>query len=153
MPTVRLRDATPDDLPAIAELVRLLAEYERLAHEIVWTEEELGASLFGAGAVPGVVVAEVEGVVAGLAIWYRTYSSFLARPGIWLEDLFVRPQYRGGGIGRALVDHLLAQAGGGRVEWAVLDWNRPSIEFYESLGARRVEGWARYRWVGGQAAD
>ncbi len=150
---MRLRDATPDDLPAIAELIRALADYERLAHEIVWAEDELHASLFGPDAVPGVVLAEVDDpafgkVVAGFAIWYPTYSSFSARPGIWLEDLFVRPEHRRLGLGRALLDHLLERAGGGRVEWAVLDWNTPSIEFYAALGARPVDGWTRYRWGG-----
>ncbi len=149
---MRLRDATPDDLAAIAELIRSLAEYEELADEVVWTDEQLHDSLFGPDAVPRVVLAEVDDagggvVVAGLAIWYRTYSSFLAEPGIWLEDLFVRPEHRGRGLGRALLEHLFERAGRGRVEWAVLDWNTPSIEFYESLGARPVGGWTRYRWV------
>lgn len=148
-----LRDATPDDLAAIAELIRSLAEYEQMTDQVVWTEDELRASLFGPDAVPRVVVAEVEDpaggtTIAGLAIWFRTYSTFLARPGIWLEDLFVRPEYRGRGIGRSLLEHLFQRAGRGRVEWAVLDWNTPSIDFYDSLGARPVAGWTVYRWVG-----
>ncbi|HEX7275949.1 MAG TPA: GNAT family N-acetyltransferase [Acidimicrobiales bacterium] len=144
---VDLRAATPDDLPAIAGLIRALAEYERLTDEVVWTDDQLQASLFGPEAVPRVVLAEVDGVVAGLAVWYPTYSTFLAQAGIWLEDLFVRPEYRGQGLGRALLDHLSQRAGPGRLEWAVLDWNTPSIEFYDSLGARPVDGWIRYRWV------
>ncbi|MEA2829062.1 MAG: hypothetical protein QOG43_3501 [Actinomycetota bacterium] len=148
-----LRDATPDDLDAIAELIRALAGYERLTDEVVWTDEQLRQSLFGPDAVPRVVLAEVDDpgpgtlAIAGMAIWYRTYSSFLARPGIWLEDLFVRPEHRGRGLGRALLDHLFERADGGRVEWAVLDWNTPSIEFYDSLGAHPVPGWIRYRWT------
>ncbi len=142
-----LRDATPDDLPAIAELIRALAEYERLAHEVAWTEDQLGAALFGPDAVPRVVLAEVDDVVAGFAVWFPTFSTFLAQPGIWLEDLFVRPDYRGRGLGRALLDHLSERAGPGRLEWAVLAWNTPSIEFYGSLGARPVDGWIRYRWL------
>ena len=145
---VPLRDATPDDLPAIADLIRALAEYERLADEVVWTDEQLRESLFGPDAVPRVLLAEVDDAVAGMAIWFPTYSSFLARPGIWLEDLFVRPEHRGRGLGRALLDHLFERAGDGRLEWAVLDWNTPSIEFYDSLGAHPVPGWIRYRWTG-----
>lgn len=148
-----VRDAIPDDLPVIAELIRALADYEHLADEVVWTDDELRASLFEPGAVPRVVLAELDDppgtvTVAGMAIWYPTYSSFLAQPGIWLEDLFVRPEHRGRGLGRALLDHLFERAGRGRVEWAVLDWNEPSIDFYDALGARPVGGWIRYRWVG-----
>ena len=147
---MRLRDATPADVPLIAGLIRDLAEYEHLTREVVWTEAELSASLFGPGSVPTVVLAELDdapGLVAGLAIWFKTYSSFLAQPGIWLEDLFVRPEHRGQGIGRALLEHLFERAGAGRVEWAVLDWNAPSLAFYESVGARPVDGWTRYRWT------
>ncbi|MGH9035113.1 MAG: GNAT family N-acetyltransferase [Acidimicrobiia bacterium] len=114
---VHLRDATAADLPVVAELIRALAEYEHLEDEVLWTEEELAASLFGPGAVPRVVLAEPDdapGVVAGLAIWFPTYSTFRGRPGIWLEDLFVRPEHRGQGVGRALLDHLpLAPSGPG----------------------------------------
>lgn len=147
---MRLRDANPADVPVIAELIRALAEYEHLAHEVVWTEDELGRSLFGPEAVPRVVLAEVDeppGEVAGLAIWFPTYSTFLGQPGIWLEDLFVRPEHRRQGIGRALVEHVCERAGAGRAEWAVLDWNAPSLAFYQSLGARPVGGWTRYRWI------
>jgi len=143
-----IREATPDDLAAVASLIRDLAEYERLAHEVAWDEGELAATLFGPEAVPSVLLAEDDaGEVAGMAIWYRTYSTFEARPGIWLEDLFVRPEHRGRGFGKALLEALFERAGRGRVEWAVLDWNEPSIRFYESLGARPVDGWTRYRWL------
>ena len=147
-----IRDAVADDLPAIAALIRALADYEQLAHEIEWDESTLAATLFGPGAVPSTLVAvddAGDGDVVGMAIWYRTYSTFQARPGIWLEDLFVRPSHRGAGHGRALLQALFDRADGGRVEWAVLDWNEPSIRFYESLGAKPVEGWTRYRWLEG----
>lgn len=146
-----IRDAVESDLPAIAALIRALADYEGLAHEVEWDTERLRSTLFGAGAVPSTLVA-VDGdggEVVGIAIWYRTYSTFQGRPGIWLEDLFVRPEHRGGGHGRALLEALFARADGGRVEWSVLDWNEPSIRFYESLGAEPVKGWTRYRWLAG----
>lgn len=138
----------PADLPAIAALIRDLAEYERMLDEVEWDEAQLDATLFGPGAVPSILVAEDGGGdVVGIAIWFRTYSTFQGRAGIWLEDLFVRPEHRGEGHGRALLEALFDRADGGRVEWAVLDWNEPSIRFYESLGARPVEGWTRYRWL------
>ncbi len=131
-------------------MIRALATYEHLEDKVLWTEAELGRSLFGPDAVPRVVLAEVDdppGVAAGMAIWFPTYSTFRGRPGIWLEDLFVRPGHRGRGVGRALLEHLFERAGDGRVEWAVLDWNAPSIAFYDSIGARPVAGWTMYRWL------
>jgi GNAT superfamily N-acetyltransferase len=147
---MHLRDATPADLPVIADLIRALADYERLTHEIEWTEDGLAATLFGPDAVPRVVLAEPTdppGPAIGLAVWFPTYSTFLGRPGIWLEDLFVRPGHRGAGVGTALLRHLFDRADGGRVEWSVLDWNEPSIAFYHRQGARPVPGWTRYRWT------
>ncbi len=118
---MRLRDANPADLPVIADLIRALAEYERLTHEIEWTEDELAATLFGPDAVPRVVLAEPTdppGPAVGLAVWFPTYSTFLGRAGIWLEDLFVRPEARGAGVGTALLQHLFdrpaADASNGR---------------------------------------
>jgi GNAT superfamily N-acetyltransferase len=144
-----IRDATIDDLADIGALIRALADYEELAHEVEWDLDLLGRTLFGPEAVPRTLVAcdDETGEVVGTAIWFRTYSTFQGRPGIWLEDLFVRPEHRGAGHGRALLQALFDRADGGRVEWAVLDWNEPSIRFYESLGARPVEGWTRYRWL------
>ena len=146
-----IRTATVDDLAAVAELIRALGAYEELAHEIEWDLDQLGSTLFGPDAVPRTLVATDDGTgeVVGIAIWYPTYSTFQGRPGIWLEDLFVRPEHRGGGHGRALLQALFDRADGGRVEWSVLDWNEPSIRFYESLGARPVAGWTRYRWLAG----
>lgn len=141
-----IRPATRDDLPVVAGLIRDLAVYERMEDQLEWDEAALGETLFGADAVPTTLLVEDDDGVVGLAIWYRTYSTFEGRPGIWLEDLFVRPEARGRGHGKALLEHLFALAGDGRVEWSVLDWNEPSIRFYESLGARPVDGWTRYRW-------
>jgi GNAT superfamily N-acetyltransferase len=144
-----IRDATSSDLEDVAALIRALADYESLAHEVEWDLELLAETLFGPDAVPRTLVAceDPSGEVVGIAIWFPTYSTFQGRPGIWLEDLFVLPEHRGAGHGRALLQALFDRADGGRVEWAVLDWNEPSIRFYESLGARPVEGWTRYRWL------
>lgn len=145
---VRVRAGGRSDLPAIAGLVRALARYEGLAHQIDWTQAELGESLFGPEAVARVLLAEPEpgAVPVGLAIWYPTYSTFFNERGIWVEDLFVLEEHRGRGVGTALLEELFRLAGDGRVEWAVLDWNRPAIAFYESMGARPVDGWKVYRW-------
>jgi GNAT superfamily N-acetyltransferase len=143
-----IRPATPDDLDDIAELIRELGAYEELAHEIEWSEpQDLAEHLFGATPAAHVLIAETEArEVAGMALWFTTFSTFLGRPGIWLEDLFVRPAHRGDGYGKALLTTLMAMSPG-RVEWMVLDWNQPSIDFYLSLGAEPVDGWTRYRWV------
>ena len=141
-----IRPAQPDDLGEICALIRELAEYEELAHEVELDEAEVGRWLFDEQ-VASVLIAETDdGAVAGMALWFATFSTFLGRPGIWLEDLFVRPQHRGQGHGLALLQTLRSMTDG-RVEWAVLDWNEPSIRFYEALGARPVEGWTRYRWT------
>lgn len=142
-----IRPATPDDLAEICALIRELADYEHLAHEVVLDEAEVGRWLFGDAPVASVLMAETDaGEVAGMALWFPTFSTFLGTPGIWLEDLFVRPALRGQGFGLTLLQALQSMTDG-RVEWAVLDWNEPSIRFYESLGARPVEGWSRYRWA------
>lgn len=141
-----IRPATADDLPEIASLIRELAEYERLSHEVEFDEAELGRHLFGPSPAASVLMAETdEGDVAGFALYFTTFSTFLGKPGLWLEDLFVRPQYRKLGLGVALLQRL-RELTDGRVEWAVLDWNEPSIAFYRGLGAEPVEGWTRYRW-------
>lgn len=142
-----IRAANPDDLAAVADLILELADYEELRHEVEWSSpEELAPHLFGDGAVAHVDLATTDaGEVVGMALWFPTFSTFVGRPGIWLEDLYVRPPHRGEGYGRALLEHLMARSPG-RVEWAVLDWNEPSIAFYRSLGAAPVDGWTRYRW-------
>jgi GNAT superfamily N-acetyltransferase len=153
--TVSLRDATPADVPDILRCIRGLAEYERLAHECAATEELLRESLFGDSPAARVVLAMVGGEPAGFAHWFRNYSTFLARPGIYLEDLFVFPAFRGRGIGRRLLEHLAQIAvsrGYGRLEWAVLDWNVDAIRFYESLGAVPMGDWTTYRVTGAALA-
>jgi len=142
-----IRDAVADDLPVIAELIRALADYERMTDEVVWAEADLGRHLFGPEPAAHVLMAVADdGAVAGFALWFPSFSTFLGRPGIWLEDLFVRPEHRGAGHGRALLD-ALRQRTDGRVEWNVLDWNEPSIRFYDALGARPLPGWITYRWL------
>jgi GNAT superfamily N-acetyltransferase len=136
----------PSDAAEIAALIRELAEYERLAHEAVATFEDVERAIFGADPVARVTMAEHDGVVAGFALWFPTFSTFLGRDGIWLEDLFVRPAYRRLGLGVALLQDLRSRTTG-RVEWAVLDWNQPAIDFYERLGAEPVPGWTRFRWL------
>lgn len=142
-----IREATPDDTPQIGALIRELADYEDLAHEVEWALDDLHTALFGPARVASVLIAETEqGEVAGFALWFPTFSTFLGRSGIWLEDLFVRPAHRGAGYGRALLAALRERTDG-RVEWAALDWNRSAIDFYRSLGAVPVDGWTRYRWT------
>jgi GNAT superfamily N-acetyltransferase len=152
----RIREAVEADVPLIASLVRGLAEYERLLDEVTLTEEGLRQALFGPHRYAEVLIAEAEGgEPAGFALYWYTFSTFLGRPGIYLEDLFVRPDHRGGGAGRALLARLAAIAverGCGRLEWAVLDWNEPAIGFYRRLGARPVEGWTVYRLAGEELA-
>lgn len=134
-----------------------MAEYERLAHEVVADEEGIRATLFGPRPAAEVVLAEVEGNTpgamdpAGFALFFPTYSTFLGKPGIHLEDLFVRPAYRGRGVGRALLAHLaglVLERGWGRLEWNVLDWNEPAIGFYRSVGAVSLDDWITFRMTG-----
>lgn len=153
LPTLHLRAATINDVPQILAFIAELAKFEALAHEAVATEEVLSEQLFGASPGAEVVMAEVDGTPAGFALFFHSFSTFLGRRGLYLEDLFVRPAFRGCGVGRALMVHLagIAQARGcGRFEWSVLDWNEDAIRFYRSLGARGMDGWTVQR-VDGQA--
>jgi GNAT superfamily N-acetyltransferase len=146
-----IRPANPADVPIIARLIRALAEYEKLSHEVVLREEDLHRHLFGERRHAEVLLAEDEGRVVGFALFFHNYSTFLARPGIYLEDLFVLPESRGRGYGKALLSHLARVAverGCGRFEWSVLDWNTPSIEFYRSFGAVPQEEWTVFRVTG-----
>ena len=152
MPTT-IRPATSADLPLILELIQQLAEYEKLRDACVATEERLRESLFGAHPAAEVIIAEHDGVAAGFALFCHNYSTFLAQRGIWLEDLFVRPEHRGHGIGRLMLERLAAIAverDCGRLEWAVLDWNSPAIGFYRSLGAVAMDEWTTFRVTGEQ---
>ena len=142
-----IRDAEPTDLPTIASLIRELAEFEHMEAEVELAEPDLAHWLFGPQPAARVLVAvDPAAGVIGMALYYVTFSTFLGVPGIWLEDLFVRPAFRGHGHGQALLDTLRGRTAG-RVEWSVLEWNQRAIDFYESQGARPVSGWIRYRWA------
>ncbi len=148
---ITLRAATVADVPVILRCIRGLAEYERLGHECMASEELLRESLFGTAPAAQVTLAMAGEEPAGFALWFRNYSTFLARPGIYLEDLFVFPECRGRGVGRRLLEHLAQVAvanGYGRLEWAVLDWNADAIGFYTSLGAVPMSDWTTYRVTG-----
>ncbi|TMD91353.1 MAG: GNAT family N-acetyltransferase [Chloroflexi bacterium] len=149
--TVSIRPAIQDDVPVIAELIRGLARFEKLEHEVVMTEDLLATALFGERQYAEVLLAEDEGLAVGFALFFHNFSTFLGRPGIYLEDLFVMPEHRSKGIGRLLLAslaRLAVERGCGRLEWAVLDWNREAIRFYERLGARPNSDWTIYRLTG-----
>jgi GNAT superfamily N-acetyltransferase len=152
---VRIRPATEADVPLILRFIRELAEYERLRHEVVATEERLRETLFGVRPAAEVVIAEDAGEPVGFALFFHNYSTFLAQPGIYLEDLYVRPEARGRGVGRALLAHLARLARErdcGRLEWWVLDWNESAIRFYRSLGAQPMSDWTVFRLTGDDLA-
>ncbi|MGH8232482.1 MAG: GNAT family N-acetyltransferase [Steroidobacteraceae bacterium] len=145
---LRLRAAEPTDVPAIFDLIGELAEYERLAHKMVGNANDLERHLFGTPRFAEALMADWDGSAAGFALYFFNYSTFLCRPGLYLEDLFVRPTHRGRGIGLALLQALERRArelGCGRLEWAVLDWNESAIEFYRRFGARPMQDWILYR--------
>jgi GNAT superfamily N-acetyltransferase len=149
--TFQIRNANESDVPLIHQFIRDLADYEQLAHVVVATDEQLRATLFGSTPYAEVIIAEEDGTPAGFALFFHNYSTFLAQRGIYLEDLFVKPEFRGRGYGKALLARLAQIARErdcGRVEWAVLDWNEPSIAFYESLGARKMDEWHTFRLTG-----
>ncbi|HEY0622378.1 GNAT family N-acetyltransferase [Sphingomonas sp.] len=145
---ISIRQAGPKDFELVAEFIRKLADYEKLAHEVRFDPEMLRSHLFGERPAPEVLIGEVDGVPGGFALFFQTFSTFEGKPGIWLEDLFVEPHARGTGLGRALLSRLAAlviERGGARLEWAVLDWNELGKRFYRSIGAGPVEGWERWR--------
>ena len=146
-----IRVATADDVPVIFELMRQLAVYEKLEHALVSTEASLSEALFGAHPVAEAILALEGGTPVGYALYFRTYSTFLGKPGLYLEDLFVLPEARGKGAGKALLARLAAitvERGYGRLEWSVLNWNEPAIGFYKSLGAVPMDEWTVYRLSG-----
>lgn len=150
-----VREARPADQSEIEGMILELATFEKSAHEVAFDPEALARHLFGPEPAAQALIAtppERPDVVAGMAVWYRTFSTWEGRPGIWLEDLFVRPDFRRLGLGRQLLD-ALAERSVGRVEWAVLDWNDVAIAFYDGLGAVPVSGWTRYRWTGGDSPE
>lgn len=144
----KIRNANPNDIHVILQLIQEIAVYEKLSHEVVATEEILRESLFGENKSAEVVLGECEDRIVGYAIFFHNFSTFLGIKGLYLEDLFVRPEFRGRGFGKALLLHLVQIAKDrkcGRMEWSVLDWNTPAIEFYKSLGAKPMDGWTVYR--------
>lgn len=146
-----IRPATAADTPTIAALIRALADYERLAHAVSLEEDQLREHLFGARPFAEVLLADDAGAVAGFALFFHNFSTFRGQPGVYLEDLFVRPECRGRGHGKALlaaVARLAVERGCGRIDWTVLDWNEPALRFYRALGAVPLDDWTLYRLSG-----
>ena len=143
-----MRPAEKRDVGIIMGFIKELAEYESLAHEVVAAEVSLERSLFGEHPVAEALIAEFETTPIGFALYFPTFSTFVGRPGLYLEDLYVRPNMRGKGVGTLLLQHvarLARERGCGRLEWSVLNWNKPAIRFYEALGARAMDDWTVYR--------
>ncbi len=154
--SVSVRVAHPSDIPLILDFIKKLAEYEKLLHEVEASEDDIRRDLFGENPRAFCDIAEVEGRPVGFALWFYSYSTFRGRAGIYLEDLFVEPGARGEGAGKALLRRLAqrcVEADLGRLEWSVLDWNAPSIAFYDSLGAMTKEGWTVRRLYGEALRD
>jgi GNAT superfamily N-acetyltransferase len=149
--TIGIRFATPDDVPTIASLIRALSVYEKLEDAVTMTEEKLHASLFGPRPYAETLLAEEDGVAVGFALFFHNFSTFLGQPGLYLEDLYVHESHRGKGIGKMLLVELAriaVERKCGRMEWAVLDWNKPAIGFYLKLGAQPNSEWTVYRLTG-----
>ena len=153
-PAVTIREAQPGDVPTLLTLLAELAEYEQLSDQLRATSELMHDALFGARPSAEALIAELDGEPAGYALFFQTFSTFLARPGIWLEDVFVRPAARRHGIGRGLLAAVAARAHerGGRFEWSALDWNELALGFYKSLGAQQMGEWITHRLVGEELA-
>jgi len=143
-----IRSATENDVPVIFALIKELAEFEKLADQIKTSEDELRNTLFGEDRFVEILLAEYEQKVVGQALFFKNFSTFLGKPGIYLEDLYVKPDMRGKGIGKALLDKIISIAkerNFGRVEWSVLDWNEPAIDFYKKIGAKTLDDWTIFR--------
>ncbi len=150
-PDVAIRFATEEDIPLILGLIRGIAEYEKLLHEVVATDEVLRNSLFGKTKYAEVLIADYKNESVGFALFFHNFSTFLGKPGIYLEDLFVKPELRGKGIGKILLTYIgkiAIKRDCGRVEWSVLDWNEAAIKFYKNLGAQPMNGWTVFRVMG-----
>ena len=146
--SLSIRSATPADISLIGQFIRDLAEYEKLAHEVRFDEAVMAQKLFGPRPFAEVLIGEIDGTPQGFALFFHNFSTFEGRPGIYLEDLFVRPDARGSGLGKALLGKLAAlavESDCARLEWSVLDWNTPAIDFYKALGARPMDEWTVYR--------
>jgi len=151
-----IRPATPEDAATILGFITELAVYEKAGHEVAATEETIRASIFGEGSVTEAVILEADGRPAGFAVWFYSYSTWQAKNGLYLEDLYVAPDYRGTGAGKMLLKHLASIAvekGCGRFEWSVLDWNEPAIRVYDAIGAEPQSEWIRYRMAGQALRD
>jgi GNAT superfamily N-acetyltransferase len=149
--SIRIEPARRDQVPLILYFVKQLAEYEKLLDKVTADEAQIKQTLFGEKPCAEVVIGYLGDEPAGFAIFFATYSTFLGQPGIYLEDLFVEPKFRGAGVGKALLVHLaklVRDRGGARLEWSVLNWNEPAIQFYKSLGAAAQDAWTMYRVTG-----
>jgi GNAT superfamily N-acetyltransferase len=145
---VKIRKAKPDDIPVILNMIRELAEYEKLLNKVVATEDSLNDAIFGADQIVEVWLAEIADEVVGHVFFFRNFSTFLAKPGLYIEDIYVKPQFRNKGFGKKLllkVVEIAKEKNYGRVEWSVLDWNKSAIRFYEKLGAVAMKGWSVFR--------
>jgi GNAT superfamily N-acetyltransferase len=154
--SITITPATPDDAPVLLALIRELAEYEKLLDRVSATEASLRRDLFGPRAFAEVLIGKLNAEPVGYALFFHSYSTFLARPGVYLEDVFVKPAARGKGAGKALLRAVARAArdrGCGRMEWSVLNWNTPAIEFYEALGAEPLKEWTTYRMDEAAIAD
>src|SRR5262245_2744839 len=156
MATIHIRPAAPADLALLLAFLHELATYEKLAHDVVATERDLHIALFGERPVIETVIGSLDGEPVGYALFFPTFSTFLGKPGLYLEDLYVRPAARGFGVGRKLLEHLArltVERGWGRLEWSVLDWNEPSIAFYTKMGARPMDEWTIFRLAGDSLSE